>query len=76
MSLIKTPFSDAIESTPLPKRGTKGGKYDNNGDIPGVPGRDSSPDALPELYRDTAASSSSPSNNGTVKTPYTDEVCG
>ncbi len=69
----KTPFSDAIESNPVPKHGTKGGRYD--ADVTAdVPGRDKSPNGLDELTFDTAATSKSPSTDGPYSTPFKDSV--
>lgn len=68
--MYKTPFSDAIEKDPVPTRGSNGGKYDYNGNVPGVPGRDGG--LLPELHRD--GFSKEPSCDGPYKTPFKDHV--
>lgn len=73
MSLYDSPFKDAVGKDSVPERGSKGGVYDSS-EAPGTPGRDSSPNALAELHRDTAATSKSPSKSGPVKTPYKDSV--
>jgi hypothetical protein len=69
----KTPFSDAIESSPVPDHGTKGGKYDAAVTVD-VPGRDKSPNGLDELTFDTAATSKSPSTTGIYDTLFKDAV--
>lgn len=51
----------------VPKRGNVGGQYDSERNLPSdIPGRDTSPMGLPELYRDTAVTSKSPSKNGPI----------
>jgi hypothetical protein len=71
----KTPFSDAIESNPVPKRGSSGGKYDNSvAETIDVPGRDVSPNGVAELHRDTAVTTKSPSTSGPYKTLFKDAV--
>lgn len=65
---IKTPFSDAIEKSPVPTRGTTGGQYDST-EVPGGPGRTGG--MLPELYRDHT--SGTPGGNA-IKTPFKDSV--
>jgi hypothetical protein len=71
--MYKTPFSDAIEKSPVPKKGSKGGEYDSK-EFPDSPGRDTSPNGVAELHRDTAVTSKSPSTNGMIKTPFKDAV--
>lgn len=70
---IKSPFSDAVGPDSVPKRGSKGGEYDSI-EVPDTPKRDMSPNGLPELHRDTAASAKSPSKSGPAKTPFKDAV--
>lgn len=66
---IKTPFTDAIEKSPVPTKGSGGGSYDSQ-EVPGSPGRDGG--LIPELHRDTRFGS--PSKSGPVKTPFKDAV--
>lgn len=66
---IKTPFSDAIEKSPVPTRGSHGGQYDSQ-EVPGTPGRDGG--AYPELHRDGAITGT-PGGN-TFKTPFKDAI--
>lgn len=73
MGMYKTPFSDTVGLDSVPKRGTEGGKYDS-AEAPDVPGRDTSPNGVAELHRDTAASSSSPKTTGLYKTLFKDAV--
>lgn len=47
---FKSPFSDAIEKSPVPTRGSASGDY-NAQTIPGVPSGDAG--IVPELYFDT-----------------------
>ena len=70
---IKTPFSDRIEKSPVPKHGNKGGMYDSS-EAPDTPSRDTSPNGFPELHRDTAVTGKSPSTSGPYKTPFKDAV--
>jgi hypothetical protein len=73
--MYKTPFSDAQGLDSVPKRGSKGGSYDNAvAETIDVPGRDVSPNGLAELHRDTAASSKSPSTSGPYDTLFKDAV--
>lgn len=67
---IKTPFSDRIEQSPVPYRGTKGGQYDSQ-EAPNTPSRDGG--LLPELHRDGTVTGS-PSTSGPYKTPFKDRV--
>jgi hypothetical protein len=71
---IKTPFGDALE-TVVPSRGSKGGEYDSQ-EVPDTPSRNTSPNGFPELHRDTAATSKSPSKDAIsgTKTPFKDAV--
>lgn len=74
MGLYKTPFKDAQGVDSVPKKGV-GGKYDNSvAESIDLPGRDTSPNGLAEMHRDTAASSKSPSTSGPYKTPFKDAV--
>ena len=76
MSVItNSPFKDAIISGSISEKGTKGGVYGGEPNLPdGLPGRDVSPNGVPELFRDTAASSKGPSKAGPLKTPFTDAI--
>jgi len=65
----KSPFKDAIESNPIPTRGSKGGQYDSS-EVPDTPGR--SGGMYPELHRDTQFGN--PSGSGPYSTPYKDKV--
>lgn len=71
MSLIKTPFSDQVGLDTVPHKGTEGGDYGTT-EYPGAPAGDSH--YLPELSRDTAVTSKSPSVDGMYKTPFKDAV--
>ena len=73
MALIKTPFSDQVGPESAPSRGSKGGKYDSE-EIPNTPSRDVSPNGYPELHRDTAVTSKSPSVKGPIDSPFDDAV--
>lgn len=65
----KTPFSDAIEKSPIPT--TSSGKVSTSkNEVPDTPGRDGG--MYPEVTRDTHWPA--PSHNGTVKTPFKDAV--
>lgn len=66
--MYKTPFSDAIEKSPVPTRGTNGGQYDSE-EVPGGPGRTGG--TLPELHRDNF--SGKPGGN-TFKSPFKDAI--
>jgi hypothetical protein len=72
MGIYKTPFKDAQGLDSVPHKGSSGGKYDSSDEILGDPGRDGG--LLPELHRDTAVTSGSPSASGPVSTPYKDVV--
>lgn len=73
MGLYDTPMTDQVGMDSVPKKGNDGGKYDNSvAETIDVPGRDVSPNGLPELYRDTAATSSSPSTKGLYQTLFKD----
>lgn len=75
MGIIKTPYSDTVGMDSVPKKGNDGGKYDNSvAESIDIPGRDVSPNGLPELHRDTAATDKSPSTSGPYKTPFKDSV--
>lgn len=72
MSIYKSsPFKDAIESNPVPTRGSKGGQYDSQ-EVPDTPSR--SGGMYPELHRDTAVTSSGPSVSGPYDTLFKDAV--
>lgn len=73
MSMYKTPFSDTVGMDSVPKKGNVGGKYDSI-EVPDTPGRDTSPNGLAELHRDTAATSKSPSTSGIYDTLFKDSV--
>lgn len=51
MSLYRTPFSDAIGQSVVPKSGGSGPTSEPN--LAGLPQRTNSKDAVPVLYRDT-----------------------
>ena len=71
MSVVKTPFSDAVGPDSVPTRGSHGGKYDSE-ETPGTPGRDGG--YFPELHRDGAVTGS-PSKSGPVgNSPFKDSV--
>lgn len=69
--MYKTPYKDTVGPDSVPKKGSKGGKYDTK-EVPGDPGRDGG--YLSELHRDTAVTSKSPSTDGPIKSPYKDAV--
>lgn len=71
--MYDTPFKDNVGLDSVPKKGTSGGKYDS-AEAPDVPGRDTSPNGLAELHRDTAVTSKSPSTSGMYRTPDKDAV--
>ncbi len=72
MSIYKSsPFKDAIESNPVPTRGSKGGEYGKQ-EVPDTPGRDGG--MYPELHRDTAVTSSGPSVSGPYDTLFKDSI--
>ena len=67
---IKTPFSDAIESSPVPTKGSGPGKYDAES-VPNTPMREGG--MYPELTFDTHWGG--PKNSGPVKdSPFKDQV--
>ena len=68
--MYKTPFSDAIESTPVPKTSTGKVGYEQV-EGPGLPTRTGGD--ISEVYRDKTESGS-PSTSGPYKTPYKDAV--
>lgn len=70
--MYKTPFTDNVGLDSVPKKGGSG-KYDSQ-EVPDTPGRDTSPNGLPELHRDTAVTSSSPSTTGLYDTLFKDAV--
>lgn len=70
-TIVKSPFKDALE-TMVPEKGTSGGQYDTERNLPDTAGRDGG--LLRELYRDTAVSDSKPSTSGPLKTPFKDAV--
>lgn len=68
--MFKTPFSDAIESSPVPTKGTGKGTYGSESG-PGFPSRDGG--LLPELNRDNVGGS--PSHSGPIqRSPFKDAV--
>lgn len=67
--MFKTPFSDAIESSPVPKTGS-GSKTYEQAESTGLPTRTGG--ELREVYRDNVAGS--PSTSGPYKTPFKDSV--
>lgn len=69
MADIKTPFSDAIEKSPVPTKGSSSGTYGGS-EVPGGPSRTGG--AIPELHRDNIAGS--PSTSGPLNTPFKDKV--
>lgn len=71
MGLYKTPFKDSVGVDSVPTKGSHGGKYDYNGNVPDVPGRDGG--LLPELHRDTTVSKD-PGVSGPYKTPFKDPI--
>lgn len=71
MGLYKTVMKDQVGMDSLPERGNSGGKYDTS-EVPDTPGRDTSPNGLPELHRDTAATSKSPSTSGIYSSLFKD----
>lgn len=71
MSMYKTPMKDQVGVDSVPTRGTKGGEYDSQ-EAPETPGRDGG--LIPELHRDTAATSKSPSTTGIYGTLFKDAV--
>ena len=73
MGLYDTSFKDAVGLDSVPKRGTSGGEYDSQ-EVPSTPGRDTSPNGLAELHRDTAVTTKSPSVSGPFKTLFKDAV--
>ena len=70
MAEIKTPFTDRIEKSPVPNRGSHGGQYDSS-EVPNTPGRTGG--LYPELHRDGAITGT-PKSDGPVKSPYKDRV--
>lgn len=73
MSMYKTPMNDQVGMDSVPKKGNDGGKYDNAvAETIDVPGRDVSPNGLPELHRDTAVTTKSPSTAGIYSTLFKD----
>lgn len=75
MSFYKTPMKDEVGMDTVPHKGNDGGKYDNSvAETTDVPGRDTSPNGLPELYRDTAVTSKSPDTKGPYDTLFKDAV--
>jgi hypothetical protein len=67
--MYKTPFSDAIEKSPIPKTGSGKESYEE-AQYPGAPGRTGG--ELKEVYRDNIAGD--PSTSGPYKTPFKDSV--
>lgn len=67
--MYKTPFSDAIEKSPVPTKGSSGGQYDTQ-EVPDTPSR--SGGVFPELHRDGAITGT-PGGN-TFDTLYKDKV--
>ena len=67
----KSPFTDAIEKSPVSSRGSKGGEYGKQ-EVPDTPGRDGG--MYPELHRDTAVTSSGPSVSGPYDTLFKDSI--
>lgn len=72
MGIVKTPFSDQVGADSVPRTASKGAKT-NYTEIPGTPGRDGS-GVAPEVLRDTAVTSKSPSTSGSIKTTFKDAV--
>lgn len=70
--MYKTPFSDAIEKSPVPKTGSGSGKVYEQAEIPGGPTRTGGD--IKELYRDNPPGSGAPSTSGPLKTPFKDSV--
>lgn len=69
--IVKSPFGDAVGPASVPDRGSKGGQYDSS-EVPNTPPRDGG--MYPELHRDTAVTSASPSLSGPYKTISKDAV--
>jgi len=73
--MYDSPFKDHVGLDSVPKKGSKGGSYDNSvAETIDVPGRDVSPNGLAELHRDTAATTKSPSTSGPYDTLFKDAV--
>jgi hypothetical protein len=73
--ITNSPFKDAIISGSVSDKGSKGGVYGGEPNLPdGLPGRDVSPNGVPELFRDTALTGSSPSTSGPLKSPFKDAI--
>ncbi len=68
---IKTPFGDAVESTPVPHRGSGSGSYDTPC-VPDTPSRDGG--LVPELTYDTNFGAPSKSKGPITECPFTDAV--
>ena len=51
--IVNSPFSDHVGKDTIPYKGSNGGSYDSEPNLPsGMPSRKTSPNGLPELYRD------------------------
>jgi hypothetical protein len=73
--IIKSPFSDAIGPAKVSEKGSAGGVYDTEPNLPsGIPSHSNSPNGVSELYRDKALTTKSPSTSGPLKTPFKDSV--
>lgn len=68
--MFRSPFSDAIEQSPVPKTSTGKVTYEQS-EAPNVPGRTGGD--IREIYRDNTQSGS-PSTSGPYKTPFKDSV--
>lgn len=72
MSVVKTPFGDAVGPDSVPKTPSHGGKMESFPETTNVPGRDGG--MLRELHRDGAVTGS-PSKSGPVgNSPFKDAV--
>jgi hypothetical protein len=70
MDSYKTPFGDAVDSSPVPHKGSGSGSYDASS-IPDTPNRDGG--LIPELTFDTHWGE--PKNSGPVtKSPFKDAI--
>lgn len=73
--ITKSPFTDAIGPASVSEKGSKGGIYDTEPNLPsGLPSHSQSPNGVSELMRDTALTSKQPDCKGLLKTPFSDAV--
>jgi hypothetical protein len=71
--IVRSPFADAVGKSKVTAKGTSGGVYDREPNLPsGIPAHDLSPNGVPELLRDKAMTSKSPVTSGVLRTPFKD----